>query len=303
MVKMKMLISTCGTIRGENAIEVGGKIAKALGAKVTVLYIKPRIPDRYHKIFDTTNENGETLREKIEGMPGMEEEYLKTAVDILSIVGLKVETKVKRGDPALKILEESKNYDLVVTGARDLNVIERMLFGSVSRRVAEYAKTSVLVVRRPRDISNILIATDGSPSSEEAVYCACYLAKNMNAKLTILAVALKGEEVLTEYGKVVPVLDIERHSATLGEAFAEAAKCALKRAEEIIEKFGVKAETKIRRGRPSEEILKESEGYDMVILGSRGLTGFKKLLIGHVSLKVLSNARTNVLIVKNWKFK
>jgi nucleotide-binding universal stress UspA family protein len=48
-----------------------------------------------------------------------------------------------------------------------------------------------------------------------------------------------------------------------------------------------------------EEILKEAKGYDLVVCGSRGLSKFERIKMGHVSLAVKEQADTNVLIVRN----
>ncbi|MDP6460073.1 MAG: universal stress protein, partial [Candidatus Hydrothermarchaeota archaeon] len=52
-------------------------------------------------------------------------------------------------------------------------------------------------------------------------------------------------------------------------------------------------------GHAVEEIIKESKGYDLVVLGSRGLSKIKRMLVGHVSLNVETKAETNVLVVRS----
>ena len=42
----------------------------------------------------------------------------------------------------------------------------------------------------------------------------------------------------------------------------------------------------------------ESENIDLIIVGSRGRTGFKKLLLGSVSSKIIKNAHCAVLVIR-----
>ncbi len=61
--------------------------------------------------------------------------------------------------------------------------------------------------------------------------------------------------------------------------------------------------SEMARGKTLEEALKitrfaSEEGIDMIVMGSRGHTGLKKLLLGSVSNAVVQEASTNVLIVK-----
>lgn len=59
-------------------------------------------------------------------------------------------------------------------------------------------------------------------------------------------------------------------------------------------------ETCVRIGRASEEILKcsEEKNVDLIVIGSRGLGGFSRTLLGSVSDKVLNAAKVPVLVNK-----
>ena len=65
--------------------------------------------------------------------------------------------------------------------------------------------------------------------------------------------------------------------------------------EQIIE-----VKTIFKEGHPAQTIAEvaNEEGYDMIVIGSRGLGGLKKLFLGSVSNAVLQEATTSVLIVK-----
>ena len=59
---------------------------------------------------------------------------------------IEVETKVEVGSPKV-LLTEQQDINLIVIGATGLNRVEKMVLGSVSERIARYAKCDVLVVR------------------------------------------------------------------------------------------------------------------------------------------------------------
>jgi nucleotide-binding universal stress UspA family protein len=67
--------------------------------------------------------------------------------------GYKASTIVARGDPSQEILREAveRNVDLIALGAKGLTGVRNFLLGSVAQRVTRYAKSSVLVVRPPKD--------------------------------------------------------------------------------------------------------------------------------------------------------
>lgn len=58
-------------------------------------------------------------------------------------------TVLKWGDPAHEICKyaEKENVDLIIVGSRDKGMLEKLLLGSVSQRVAQNAPTDVLVVK------------------------------------------------------------------------------------------------------------------------------------------------------------
>jgi nucleotide-binding universal stress UspA family protein len=79
----------------------------------------------------------------------------------------------------------------------------------------------------------------------------------------------------------------------------EASK-VLDRCKQQAEKSGVKIETVIAEGDAASNITgyAHKEGFDVIVIGSRGLGRFKEMVLGSVSNKVLHQAKCSVLIVK-----
>ena len=149
-------------------------------------------------------------------------------------------------------------------------------------------------------IRKILLAMDGSESSFRASTYAIGLAKAVDSEITLLHVTENIRQagaigLLARYGGVRPARGFFKVSE-------KAARKWIRKVEREAENNGVKLSTRIVLDQSSkaEEILKYAKKTkaDLIILGTRGLTKFKKLVIGSVANAVLGNAKCPVLIVK-----
>jgi len=62
---------------------------------------------------------------------------------------MRYQVKIMRShDPVARIQEEAAAYDLVVIGASESSVFQRILFGSKTRRIAEGSACTVMMVRK-----------------------------------------------------------------------------------------------------------------------------------------------------------
>ena len=144
----------------------------------------------------------------------------------------------------------------------------------------------------------VLICTDGSRFSEEAIEMGGYLLKCHNPKVTILRVIPNIVEDYKEYNEYVRVFKEEIHKLRkLG--VPRSVKKSLERGKEILKEYGIEAEEKTRVGKAAEEILKEAEEgeYNLIILASYG-RGLTKFMLGSVSREVVHRAEIPVLVVK-----
>jgi nucleotide-binding universal stress UspA family protein len=142
--------------------------------------------------------------------------------------------------------------------------------------------------------NNILIPVDGSETSYIAIEKAAELAKAFNSKVTVV-------QVLT----LDPYIAAEYISASQTNAIIERARVliqdTLNDAKNKFAEYGVEVETQILEGQVIQrEISKAAEvlNADLIIMGSHGRTGFKKLFLGSVAQSVLSEGTTPVLIVR-----
>ncbi|MCS4542392.1 MAG: universal stress protein [Euryarchaeota archaeon] len=137
----------------------------------------------------------------------------------------------------------------------------------------------------------ILIPTDGSVSAEKAIEVAADLAKKYDAKLTIL-------HVLPLRASISPIGPL-----ALGEVMkklqAEADK-HIRSGKEIADKAGIVAETKTIVGLPAITILEEAEKgeYNLIVMGTRGLSAVARFALGSVSDKVVRHAPCPVMLIR-----
>jgi len=144
----------------------------------------------------------------------------------------------------------------------------------------------------------VLMCTDGSKFSEEAIEMGGYLLKYHNPKVTVLRVIPDIAEEYREYNEYVEIFKEEIHKIRkLGTPAS--VKKSLERGREILKEYDIEAGVKTRKGKPAEEILKEAEegGYNLIILASYG-RGITKFMLGSVSREVVHRAEIPVLVVK-----
>lgn len=136
-------------------------------------------------------------------------------------------------------------------------------------------------------IKNILLAADGSEYSESAAREAVYLAKACESKLSLIYVLEINPEFETEGLKFVEKMEIE-------------AREYIEKIRKDASKENVEFEVIVRRSDNAyKAIVEEAEKgkSDVIIMGTRGRTGLKKLIMGSVTAKVIGHAPCNILVV------
>ena len=136
----KILIPTDGSEYTKEAIKKGLELAKVLDAEVTALYVVDQT-SFINFPMDSTIVSVYSLLEK-EGKDAVE--FVKSEGAKL---GLSVNVKIEEGSPPRKILEASKQHDLIVMGTLGRTGVSKLLLGSVAEKIVRFAECPVLVVR------------------------------------------------------------------------------------------------------------------------------------------------------------
>lgn len=217
------------------------------------------------------------------------------------------------GNPGKEILKaiEQNEITLVVLGSRGLSQLAGLLLGSVSEWVLNEAPCSVLVSRpqaRQKGTSSpmrIVLAIDGSPDAWAAVDFLVRLSFPKSSKLTLVSVVRK--HVYQTEQVLIGGESKREQFAMLAEKILKArgreGVTLLEKVRERLIPLNLNVEERLVFGHEAQEILKAARHTraDLVIMGSRGLTGLRKLLLGSVSHKVSLNAPCSVLVVRSAK--
>jgi nucleotide-binding universal stress UspA family protein len=136
-------------------------------------------------------------------------------------------------------------------------------------------------------VEKILLSTDGSEHSEGAVREAIKLAKKCGSKLTVLSVV----DTNPEFDTIAP---------QIVEKKAKEVRSNLDAVQARAKKEGVDCDTTVREGEDSykyivDEAVKNKSS--MIVMGRRGRTGLKRLMMGSVTARVIGHAPCNVLVV------
>ena len=205
--------------------------------------------------------------------------------------------------PIKGILHEAERFhaDLVAVGWRGHGTARRLLMGSVSRGVVRGAKCAVLVVRqRPRRVRRIVIGFDGSPHAQRAVQLVARLVAPPDGRVTLVGVA----EILapSSHGPAVGGIrsTIAREVRHINTERAKAAMKALKRAAAELDGHGWRTDTQLRTGEPLRELMAGvgAADPDLLVVGARGTSGVRHLLLGSVAEGVLNRSRVPVLLAR-----
>jgi nucleotide-binding universal stress UspA family protein len=149
----------------------------------------------------------------------------------------------------------------------------------------------------------ILVPIDGSKPSYDALLRALKLAKIHGSEVEILHVTtfsedLPAETSMTKAEPNSPAKWIDDYITKIRKNDENMLNNALMYSRTIVP--AVKITTKLLIGLPENEIIMEAErgGFDLIVIGSRGLGGIKELVLGSVSHKVVNDSKIPVLVVK-----
>jgi len=138
----------------------------------------------------------------------------------------------------------------------------------------------------------IMIATDDSDNVKNAVSSGIEIAKRIGAEVYAISV------VSDEYGPFA------RKGISWANRIEEILFDRGVRANAYVEEAGKEAEVQVEsvllKGRPAEEIIDyaEKNNIDLIVMGTLGLTGVKRFLIGSVAENVVRHSKVPVLVVR-----
>jgi nucleotide-binding universal stress UspA family protein len=153
--------------------------------------------------------------------------------------------------------------------------------------------------------TRILLATDGSENVAPATDVAVQLSKVTDSELHITYVGEDAYSATLIYPEITDPGGVEREDQVLLEQlqrqFEQMSRRVLEtEVEKVREAGGTVAQTHLRMGKAAAEIVELAEelGARLVVVGSRGLGGIRRALMGSVSDSVVRHAHCPVLVVR-----
>lgn len=139
--------------------------------------------------------------------------------------------------------------------------------------------------------TSILVPVDGSTAATRALARAASLAEAFSATLTIVCIV--------DLNAHMSAFEQVSGGGYIPEEIKQKGYTILNEAQRSLPQ-GIKADIRLEIGNPARRILAlaEDERIDLIVMGSRGLSSAKQILLGSVSHNVLVRATCPVMIVR-----
>ncbi len=263
----KILIATDGSPRAEGAVRLGGRIASAFKAEVTLVGISEEASQQ-PALLEALAQAQTTLRQ---------ENQMEAAI------------LTAQGDPVERIaaLTAETPYILVVLGGARVGGHALKAYQLVRR-----VHSRVLVARQDATrFERILLCSGGSRHSERAVRFAGELAARMGAEITFFHVMARPPAVFEgAANEENPEVVVSSHSG-LGRV--------IERQNGMLDALGVNHSVRLRYGFVLDELSKELEdtAYDLVVVGAR-MKGSGGFFMDDLTQAIFDSVDSSVLVVR-----
>lgn len=195
--------------------------------------------------------------------------------------------RIAVGNPAQTIVEEAKEFDLIVMTTHGRTGFSRLFLGSVSEKVLRTSHVPVLIINQERELDNldrIMLTTDFSEHSRAAFPLAKAIAQKAQAKLELVNILPYDPE----------------HADEPEESKVELRKQRLNiLAKEHLNEISELTETKVfvSSDTPHEAILNFNlnNPHDLVVMSTVGRTGIDYLMMGSTTANVARHVKSPVL--------
>jgi len=275
------------------ALKEAERLAQHYGA---ILYVVDVLDQR---LLDDHQWDYPTLREDIVAarqvrLDQVVKEHLTDAVESRS--------ELRVGHPFVELVRSAndRQADLLVLGSRGLSSIRWSSVGSVAKKCIRKAAMPVMLVRRSQvgPFRRIVACVDFSDTSRLAAQHAAKIAKAENAALEFVHVCVARSIVDTGFGSLEPIAPVITHEKILVADRNELDRFVGELGESL---DGIEWSSSVieghRVGTTIADYL-ESTGTDLAVIGTRGRTWLKALLIGTNAESLIEESPCSVLAIK-----
>ena len=211
-----------------------------------------------------------------------------------------VDVEIADKAPVEGILDAARRFkaDVIVVGWRGHGAVRRLLMGSVSRGVVRGSTCAVLVVRRSQRVRTLVVGVDGSDTAKHALAFVSRLVAPRGGRVTLVSAV----ELLKppSRGRVPGAASIAREIKRQNTIRARAATKELNRAAAGLKRVGWQTRTMLVHGEPLRDLLGAvaTSRAQLLVVGARGTSGVRYLLLGSVAEGALNQSPVSVLVAR-----
>jgi nucleotide-binding universal stress UspA family protein len=287
----KVLCATDLSAAGDVAIAEAGRHARAHGAALIVMHV---VPTLYPGVPMTAQGEQAALAQLELLSAATTDELVARTTKLTGRSADDVTIVVEAGVPYVEIARAAaeRGADLIVVGSAGAKGWQRLVMGSVATRVVRAAPASVLVARPRPGGGPIVVGVDFSAEARTALVMAAEQARLFGGRL----IAVHSVEWLSPIP--LPPDELGVTAPMLAETAAELTGSARRRLDEELLAVQVSAERVITEGRAAAALvhLAERERADLIVVGTLGRTGFRRIILGAVAEEVARAAPCPVLV-------
>lgn len=271
---MRFLICSDGMPAADDATRIGGLLAVACNAEVTLLGIAEKPVDE------------QPLREAVE-----------TQAEALRKQNIPVQVIIGSGEPVQEIVQRTTGepFELVVIGSRRRRTTGLYWRSQKTYEVIKSIPAPVLVaVGEVKQLKRFLICTGGKQYISGALELTGKLAAAARAKVTLLHVMAEPPAMYADLVRMED--DAERLLSSTSEL-----SLALHRQKEDLEKLGAEVEVRVRHGLVINQIMAEARdgAHDVIVTGSsQGRGWVRHYTMGDVTRSIVNRSDIPVLVAR-----
>jgi nucleotide-binding universal stress UspA family protein len=285
-VRHGIVVGVDGSPSSDVAVVWAARDAALRGVPLTFLHVMPvaaspawldmGLPDDYWGWQQKRGQEVVALARDIANKATAGQERLQLDADVVS------------GNTVGTLVDRSRHADLLVVGSRGLGKWSRRVLGSVSSSLVRHAHCPVAVIHddsHPAADAPIVVGVDGSPASELAIEIAFDEASRRGVELIVVHT---WHDVDYEFPDVKWTDLTPREDRVVSEQLAGWCE----RYPDVV------VRRELMRDRPARQLVEQSQGAQLVIVGSRGRGGFVGMMLGSVSATVVESVRIPVIVAR-----
>jgi universal stress protein E len=213
-------------------------------------------------------------------------------------LGVDPEIRVQTGEPFQEIVAAAANgqADLIVMGSHRRRILGDIFTGTTIERVIRSTDVPVLMANRPEPgrITKVVAAADLSDAAAAALKAVHSLGLLSSNSVTVVHAVAPTARTMMSYAGVERQRIEEDASREL-----ETARRNLLGFLEGLELQDLRFDLRVAEGEPYDAIRRvvDRERTDLLVIGTRGLTSLRRLLLGSVAQELLAKVETDILVV------